>query len=193
MEANKNKTFEEWKKEKPNGSLNDYYSWVRTNGLTTYDNKFDVIIPRIENNDNKKEHQSIIIGSIACVVGLVGFFTPWFSFPIFNITISGNEINQLANFMDNYYEKKELVSKVTYIKYVYAIPINLTLLLITNFFRSNVLTSILTITLLVFTGMLFGYIINNVSDAALNLVSYGLGLIALSCIVNFCNLFTLKY
>lgn len=173
-------TFEDWKKNNPNNSLNDYYSWVKINGLSVDDNKFDVIVPRIENNDNKREYQSIIIGSIACVVGLVGFFTPWFSFPIFNITISGNEINQLANFMDNYYEKKELVSNVTYIKYVYAIPINLALLLITYFFRSSILTSILTIALLVFTGLLFGYIINNVSDTALNLVSYGLGLIALS-------------
>lgn len=184
--------FEQWKKANPSSNLNDYYTWATNNGIISNDNKIQVEIPKIENNDNKGTDYSIVIGCIACTIGLIGFFTPWFSIPIFNIKISGNEINQLANFMDRYYEKKELLSKVSYIKYIYAIPINLSLLFITYIFKNNFLASILSLTSIILTGLLFTYILNNVSEA-LNLISYGLYLIAFASILNLCNLFTLKY
>ena len=33
MEENKNPTYEEWKAKYPNSTLNEYYSWIRKNGV----------------------------------------------------------------------------------------------------------------------------------------------------------------
>lgn len=193
MEENKNPTYEEWKAKYPNSTLNEYYSWIRKNGVmlqtkTTQETK----IIKEENISNNNNYFALIVGVIACSLGLVGFFTPWLSIPIFNITISGNEINQLAGFVEDYNQNKETIENVSYAKYIYVLPVNLVLLLLANLFRNSVFISIFTISLIAITGLAINYIFKNIPEA-FPMFSYGIYLIFFSTIINIYNLFNVKF
>lgn len=193
MEENKNPTYEEWKAKYPNSTLNEYYSWIRKNGVivqtkTTEEPK----ILKEETISNNNNYFSLIVGVVACSLGLIGFFTPWLSIPIFNITISGNEINQLARFVEDYYQNKGTIENVSYAKYIYILPVNLVLLLLANLIRNSVFISIFTISLIAVTGLAINYIFKNVPEA-FPMFSYGIYLIFFSTIINIYNLFNVKF
>ena len=193
MEENKNPTYEEWKAKYPNSTLNDYYSWIRKNGVmlqtkTTEEPK----ILKEETISNNNNYFSLIVGVVACSLGLIGFFTPWLSIPIFNITISGNEINQLARFVEDYNQNKGTIENVSYAKYIYVLPVNLVLLLLANLIRNSVFISIFTISLIAITGLAINYIFKNIPEA-FPMFSYGIYLIFFSTIINIYNLFNVKF
>ena len=193
MEENKNPTYEEWKAKYPNSTLNDYYSWIRKNGVmsqtkTTEESK----ILKEETISNNNNYFSLIVGVVACSLGLIGFFTPWLSIPIFNITISGNEINQLARFVEDYNQNKGTIENVSYAKYIYVLPVNLVLLLLANLIRNSVFISIFTISLIAVTGLAINYIFKNIPEA-FPMFSYGIYLIFFSTIINIYNLFNVKF
>lgn len=193
MEENKNPTYEEWKAKYPNSTLNEYYSWIRKNGVmlqtkTTEEPK----ILKEETISNNNNYFSLIVGVVACSLGLIGFFTPWLSIPIFNITISGNEINQLARFVEDYNQNKGTIENVSYAKYIYVLPVNLVLLLLANLIRNSVFISIFTISLIVVTGLAINYIFKNIPEA-FSMFSYGIYLICFSTIINIYNLFNVKF
>ena len=143
----------------------------------------------ISNNNN---YFSLIVGVVACSLGLIGFFTPWLSIPIFNITISGNEINQLARFVEDYNQNKGTIENVSYAKYIYVLPVNLVLLLLANLIRNSVFISIFTISLIAVTGLAINYIFKNIPEA-FPMFSYGIYLIFFSTIINIYNLFNVKF
>ncbi len=193
MEENKNPTYEEWKAKYPNSTLNEYYSWIRKNGVmlqtkTTEEPK----ILKEETISNNNNYFSLIVGVVACSLGLIGFFTPWLSIPIFNITISGNEINQLARFVEDYNQNKGTIENVSYAKYIYVLPVNLVLLLLANLIRNSVFISIFTISLIAVTGLAINYIFKNIPEA-FPMFSYGIYLIFFSTIINIYNLFNVKF
>ncbi len=193
MEENKNPTYEEWKAKYPNSTLNDYYSWIRKNGVmlqtkTTEESK----ILKEETISNNNNYFSLIVGVIACSLGLIGFFTPWLSIPIINITISGNEINQLARFVEDFNQNKGTIENVSYAKYIYVLPVNLVLLLLANLIRNSVFISIFTISLIAVTGLAINYIFKNIPEA-FPMFSYGIYLIFFSTIINIYNLFNVKF
>lgn len=193
MEENKNPTYEEWKAKYPNSTLNEYYSWNRKNGVmlqtkTTEEPK----ILKEETISNNNNYFSLIVGVVACSLGLIGFFTPWLSIPIFNITISGNEINQLARFVEDYNQNKGTIENVSYAKYIYVLPVNLVLLLLANLIRNSVFISIFTISLIAVTGLAINYIFKNIPEA-FPMFSYGIYLIFFSTIINIYNLFNIKF
>lgn len=193
MEENKNPTYEEWKAKYPNSTLNEYYSWIRKNGVmlqtkTTEEPK----ILKEETKSNNNNYFSLIVGVVACSLGLIGFFTPWLSIPIFNITISGNEINQLARFVEDYNQNKGTIENVSYAKYIYVLPVNLVLLLLANLIRNSVFISIFTISLIAVTGLAINYIFKNIPEA-FPMFSYGIYLIFFSTIINIYNLFNVKF
>ncbi|WP_415060362.1 hypothetical protein [Flavobacterium sp.] len=193
MEENKNPTYEEWKAKHPNSTLNEYYSWIRKNGVAIQITKpQEIYIRKEEIGINKNDYFALIVGVVACSLGLIGFFTPWLSLPIFNITISGNEINQLASFVEKVNQNKETIENVSYVKYIYVLPVNLVLLLLANLIKNAVLISIFTITLIAITGLAVNYIFKNIPEAV-PMFSYGIYLIFFSLIVNIYNLFNIKF
>lgn len=193
MEENKNPIYEVWKAKYPNSTLNEYYSWIRKNGVmlqtkTTEEPK----ILKEETISNNNNYFSLIVGVVACSLGLIGFFTPWLSIPIFNITISGNQINQLARFVEDYNQNKGTIENVSYAKYIYILPVNLVLLLLANLIRNSVFISIFTISLIAITGLAINYIFKNIPEA-FPMFSYGIYLIFFSTIINIYNLFNIKF
>lgn len=193
MEENTTPAFNEWKAKNPNGSLNEYYTWVRKNGVAIQSAKpIEVYHTKEERTYNNNNYFGLIVGVVACSLGLVGFFTPWLSIPIFNITISGNEINQLANFIEQTNQDKIKVENVSYVKYIYVLPVNLFLLLLANLIKNGLLISIFTICLIVVTGLIISFIFKNIPEAV-PMFSYGIYLIFFSLIINIYNLFNIKF
>lgn len=173
--------FEDWRKENPNGSLNDFYSSARknNNAIVSYPFVEKVIVYEPANIDSQqklKVQQSIVIGITASLLCGIGFFAPWFSIPIFNLSISGNEISQLANLMAKYSETE---INISLINYIYIIPITSALLLVGNLVKSYALTSISGIINLFFVGFVIGFIINEIPNAV-SLMSFGLYMIITS-------------
>ncbi|CAM4002781.1 hypothetical protein FLAN108750_04615 [Flavobacterium antarcticum] len=193
MEENNKPTYEEWRIKFPNSTLNEYYSWIGKNGLVSQITRPQEIYIRKEDKVNyNNDYFALIVGVIACSLGLIGFFTPWLSIPIFNITISGNEINQLANFVEKMNQNKEVIKDVSYAKYVYVLPVNLVLLLLANLVKNGMLISIFTISLIAVIGLAANFIFTNIPEA-FPMFSYGIYLIFFSTIINIYNLFNIKF
>lgn len=193
MEENKNPSYEEWKVKYPNNTINDYYSWIAKNDIAIQTTRpQEIYIQEEQNVIDNNNYFALIVGVIACSLGLIGFFTPWISIPIFNITISGNEINQIASFMGKINQNKEVIENVSYAKYIYVLPVNLVLLLLANLIKNGVLISLFTVSLVAIIGLAVNYIFKNIPEAV-PMFSYGIYLIFFSAIINIYNLINIKF
>lgn len=200
MATENNSNYEDWKLNFPDGTLNEYYAWLRKKGNTDFlitkplrETEIFNNIPTNVKETNETNYYFLAIGIFACIIGFVGFFTPWLTLPIpvLKISISGNEINQLANYVNNNYDVGINGKTVTYIKYIYSLPITIVLILISYLIKNNLLITIFTILYLVFFTIFFHYFLNTL-DNLFTLLNYGFYLTALSVVITLFNLFNLK-
>ena len=171
-------TPKEWLRTNPSGTMNDYYSYLRKNGKVY---SAPVSAPTFKNiqipqNQSVAFPQSTIVGIIFSTIGVIGYFTPWFSVPILNISVSGNELSQLIKFFS---ERSSEGGNTVLLNYAIVIPITYAAILFGAMMKSN-FTSILSgILNLVIVGFILGDIFIRFNQF-LNMLSIGIYLILFS-------------
>lgn len=200
MEQKSYSSFDEWKNDNPNGSLNNYYAIFRTNHTMPY-TKVEAEIPIVKYEE--PNHISLIVGCVAGVLGLIGYFTPWFSIPMLNISVSGNEVKQLVTLFSGYTNMVQDSSikgslpitqnmRLNTVLYaINSIPFVYILLLLGSIIKSNIITIMASLLSLAITGYIVYFFIN--IPQIISFTSVGIYLIGLSCVITIYNLFTLKF
>ena len=194
MEEKQNNTYENWKVTNPNGNLNEFYIHLRNTNSLNYTpiNNINSITNQYYLKKETQNFISVIVGCIACVLGLIGFFTPWFSLPIFKISISGNEMSQLSNLLGNYIKNQNNIQNINLIKFTYIIPITYILIFLGSIIKSYFLTILVSIINLVSVGIIVGFLFYNIPQA-FSIISYGIYITILTWFVILYNAFTLKF
>jgi hypothetical protein len=159
--------FEDWKKENPNGSINDYY---KLGNRTTFHNLNVVTNQNLKPELNNLQTQptvnvnnfdsNLLIGILLSIIGFTGYFLPWFKLPIFNISISGNDLMQLSNFFEN----QRLKDDISLMKYTFIIPITYCIILLGTISKNYTLTALSAIINLLVIGFFFGKIFFTIPD-----------------------------
>jgi len=142
--------FEDWKKSNPHGSLNEYFRSVQRTEIPAYDN--DPVYVETKSVNNEINYRNFIIGISISLIGFIGYFLPWFTIPIFNISVSGNDITQLSNLFKNHLS----TTNISFVKYSFCIPISYGVIFLGAISKSyitsvvGILASILTVGFLLF-------------------------------------------
>jgi len=131
----------------------------------------------------------VIVGIIFSAIGIVGYFTPWFSLPILNISVSGNELSQITQFFS---EENTDGESIVYLKYAMAIPISYAIIIFGAMMKSYFLCILSGILNLVIVGFIIGDIFLRIPELQ-KMFSVGIYLNVFSCIGILYFLFTLKF
>lgn len=184
-------TPKEWFRANPTATMNDYYSYQRKNGkvysapvsVPTYNNV------QIHHTQTITFPQSTIVGIIFSIIGIIGYFTPWFSVPILNISVSGNELSQIFKFFSE--QNVEGGSSVL-LNYAIAVPITFTAILFGALMKSYFISILSGILNLVIIGFILGDIFLRFNEF-LNMLSIGIYLILFSFLGILYFLLSLKF
>lgn len=179
------KSFEDWKKENPSGSLNDYYRSgnrpiIAHTSETTYKPIEQIVQPETKQNLN-------MLGIGIGIIGFVGYFLPWFKIPLFNISISGNDISQLTTIFKNHITATD----VKLLKYAFVIPIGYAVILLGAVSRNFWLNAIGTLSSLLVVGFIVLKVYFDIPDL-MPYMDIGLYLLILSCLLAIYNLISNK-
>lgn len=180
-------SFEKWKAENPNGNLNDFYRTVgRVATNQSYKPNFQSDFDLSQKNITETSKPNYI-GLAIGIVGFISYFLPWFKIPIFNLSVSGNEILQLSSFFRN----QITASDISLLKYCFVIPASYGAILLGTIVKNFWTVSIGTVASLLSVGFITLKIYFDIPDL-LPYMDVGLYLLILSSITSFINLFVIK-
>lgn len=183
-------TPKEWLRSNPNRTMNDYYTHLRKKGIV---NSPLVSVSTYDPNNrsiqfNIPVYQSMIVGLIFSTLGIVGYFTPWFSLPILNLSVSGNELFQIKPF----FSENTQTDNFSYLKYSVAIPITYAAIIFGSLMKSYFLCILSGILNLVIVGLILGILFYQY-PGLFKMSSYGIYLDILSFLGIFYFLLNLKF
>lgn len=137
MEDSNNITYNEWKLKNPSGSLNEYYSIHKIKPLNS--NNTYVISNKAEETIDTRSFESnkLIFAGIISAIGIIGYFSPWFTIPLFNISISGNDLRQLSTIVLKFVKVNQ---NSMVLKYSWIIPCGYIIFFIGNLLKSFLIT-----------------------------------------------------
>ena len=185
MENYNNISFSEWKQKNPNGSLNEFYSQVK-HPVQRIENMIPVISVEKEHKEiSDLDSKKLMFAGIISVIGIVGHFSPWFTVPLFNISISGNDLRQLSTIVSKFAKVNQ---NSLILKYSWAIPISYILFFVGNLLKSYLLTFLNGI---ISIGYFLGVIIliYTSSFEIMNFLSIGIYLILINFLLTLYYLF----
>lgn len=108
-------TLQEWVKTNPGSTINDYYRNFPVKSKSLDVTKFEAVAATVPT------YRTLITSAIACCIGFIGYFSPWFSVPVLHISVSGHDIVQMFNF---FVSRKETLADIQdYVKLLYLIPV----------------------------------------------------------------------
>lgn len=167
-------SFEDWKKGNPNGSINDYYKSVGRKSYQVASNDNYTSPQPLKSVEIQNSNYNLLVGVSISLIGFIGYFLPWFKVPIFNITISGNDLVQLANIFKN----QITTSNSSFLKYTYVIPLTYGLIILGTIAKSYFVSAIGIITNLFVIGFLLGKLFFDIPDLVpyINIGIYMIGL-----------------
>ena len=184
-------TPKEWLGSNPGGTMNEYYAQLRKKGrVNSQHASVSTFGPNHRNSQlNIPVYQSMIAGLVFSTLGIVGYFTPWFSLPILNLSVSGNELFQIKQFFS---ENNNEIDKFSYLKYAVAIPISYAAIIFGSLMKSDFLCILSGILNLAIVGFIFGTLLYQY-PGLLKMFSLGIYLSIFSFIGILYFLLTLKF
>ena|GEM_PF-3479270 len=180
-------TVTDWIVNNPGKSINDYYAKFPARREQTASNSFSP--PEITKR-KVASNRSLIISSVVCSIGFIGYFSPWFSIPVLRLSISGHEVMQLINFIVGRNEDLENIQD--YVKLLYLIPVTYVIIVLGAALRSFFLTGLGTVLNILIVGLILKCLFS-MSSEMLNSVTFGLYLIIISALGQVYNIFTLQF
>lgn len=178
--------FEDWKKNNPNGTLNDYYKLGHRVNYQSVSADYTTQNPSTRVLDQNPNY-NLIMGLTISLIGFIGYFLPWFKLPIFNISISGNDLMQLANLFKNHVTE----SSASLLRYTFVIPVTYGIIILGAISKSYMISVIGIISNLFVVGFFLGKIFVDIPDLT-PYMNIGIYLIALSWLIMIYYLVVLK-
>lgn len=178
------KSFEDWKKENPSGSLNDYYR----SGNRLISQASETTFKAIEQFVQSETKPTVnLLGIGIGAIGFIGYFLPWFKMPLLNISVSGSDISQLTTIFKNNITATDL----KLLKYAFVIPISSAVILLGAVSKNFWLNAIGTLSSLLVIGFIVLKVYFDIPDL-MPYMDIGLYLLILSCLLSVYNLFSNK-
>ena len=174
-EAN-NISFDDWKLKNPNGSLNEFYSQVKHPMPRIENINLAISVEREQIEISNFESKKLMFVGIITLIGIVGYFSPWFTIPLFNISISGNDLRQLSTIVSKFAKVNQ---NSLILKYSWAIPVSYILFFVGNLLKSYFLTFLSgSISIGYFLGIII--LIHTSSFEIINFLSIGIYLLMIN-------------
>lgn len=177
-------TLQEWVKTNPGSTINDYYRNFPVKGKTLDITKFEAVAVTVPT------YRTLITSAIACCIGFIGYFSPWFSIPVLRVSVSGHEIVQMFNFFVS--RKESLADIQDYVKFLYLIPVTYVIVVLGAAVRSYLLIAIGTVCNLIVIGLTMIHIME-LPTPILNSITFGVYLVLISIVGQLYNLFTINF